>query len=234
MEVIMKDKNVAYTKEYQDHKRQFDYIFNDEYKSNEVEEKTLLDGKYLLKTHYFSDSSHKVFKYNLNTSKTEVYDINGVQVAEFRNIDHHIDFFEVVEHSNGKNYLFFSTDLYGYSVMDLSDYGTYHYIPEASFIGEETFIWTNVMYCKGNNIIAVDGCYWACPSSIEFYDFSNPEEFPLKRICTSYDMEDELNINSDVTPLRWNDDGTIVLECYEDEGTVKVEKTFDIVTRKIK
>ncbi len=230
----MENRNMAHTKEYQDHRKLFEYIFHEEYKSSEIEEIVLFDGKYILKTHYYSDCSHKVFKYNLHTSKTEMFDTCGVKVAEFKNIDHHIDFFGTVEHSNGKNYLIFTIDLYGYSIMDLSNFKTYHFIPEESFVGgEETFIWTNIMYCKVNNIIAVDGCYWACPYSIEFFDFSDPEKVPLRCIYTSYELKNELDIDSDITPIRWNDDGTIVIEYDEDEGTEKVERTFDIVSQKI-
>ncbi len=230
----MESNNVAYTKEYVEYRKQFDYIFVDKYKNDDDEVKSLSDGKHTLVTSYYNDESHEVLQYNVSTSKTRVLDSSGATVAEVRNISYSVDFFSEVEHSNGKRYLLFSIDLYGYSIMDLSNYKVYHYIPEESFKSNETFIWTDVRYCSKNNILAVEGCFWACPSSVEFYEFAKPEEFPLKRICTSYEMADELDIDSDVTPLRWNDDGRIVIECYEDKGTVKVEKIFDIVSWKIK
>ena len=227
-------KNVAYSSEYLDYRKQFDYIFVDEYKNGDSEVKQLSDGKHTLITSFYRDESRKVLHFNAYTSKTEVYDCNRNKVAEFRNIDHSVDFFSEVEHSNGKKYLLFSIDLYGYSIMDLSSYKTYHYIPEESFKDhKETFIWTDVLYCRKNNILAVDGCIWACPSSTYFYDFSTPEELPYYLIYSTYDMDGEINIDTDAIPLNWNEDGAIVLKCCVGvNGEERIEKTIDIVSRR--
>lgn len=80
--------------------------------------------------------------------------------------------------------------------------------------------------------LAVNGCYWAYPSSTYFFDFSQPTKIPLKEIYNSYDMDGEISIDNDVIPLRWNSDGTIVLKCYiDDEGDKEVEKTIDVLLR---
>ena len=51
----------------------------------------------------------------------------------------------------------------------LTIYHMNHFIPEESFTGhEETFIWTDVLYCSKNNILAVDGCFWARSEQYEF------------------------------------------------------------------
>lgn len=229
----MSEINVAYTYEYQEHKKKFEYIFNNEFMYEDSEESYLLDGKYILKTYYYYDDSHQVLENNVRASKTNVMDLRGNIITELKNIDYHVDLFTVVEHSNGKNYLIFSTELYGYSILDLSDFSTYHFIPAKSFKeNKETFIWTNVLYCAQNNILAVDGCYWACPSSTYFFDFSNPTTMPLKELFNSYDIDGEINIDTDVIPLRWNDDGTIVLKCFiDEEGKEEVEKTIDVLSR---
>lgn len=45
-------------------------------------------------------------------------------------------------------------------------------------------------------------------------------------------MDGEVNIDTDVVPLRWNSDGTIVLKCFIDEEEEKeVEKTVDVLSR---
>lgn len=229
----MSNKNIAYTNEYKKYRDEIRYVFDEKYKCYDVETKLLSDGKHTLITTYYSDDSYEISKYNIHASKTQVIDSMKNKVAEFENINHDGNIFSVVEHSNGKNYLIFSIDLYGYSIMDLSNYNVYHYIPEESFSGhKETFIWTEAYYCKENNIIAVDGCYWACPFCTEFFDFSNPEELPFKCIYSSYEMEDEISIENDVTPIHWNSDGTIVLSCCtDDEGNRQIQKTIDIVSR---
>ncbi|MEK3772798.1 hypothetical protein MKY14_30280 [Paenibacillus sp. FSL R5-0887] len=230
----MSEINVAYTNEYQEHKKKFEYIFNKKFMSKDINERLLPDGKHILKTYYYYDDSHQVSEYNVRASKTDVLDLRGNIITELKNIDYHVDFFSMVEHSNGKNYLLFSTELYGYSVLDLSDLSTHHFIPAESFKEhKETFIWTSVLYCAQNNILAVDGCYWACPSSTFFFDFSQPTKIPLKEIYNSYDMDGEVNIDTDVIPLRWNNDGTIVLKCcMDEEGVKEVEKTIDVLSRK--
>lgn len=227
-------KNVAYSLEYLEHRKQFDYIFIDKYKCNEDETKQLKYNGHFIKTSYYSDHSHEKLKFNANTSKTDIFDCNGNKVAEIRNIDYSVDLFSEIEHSNGKYYLIFSIDLYGYSLLNMSNYQIYHYIPEESFKqGKETFIWTDTFYCKKNNIIAVDGCFWACPFSTYFYDFTEPEILPYDVIYSSYDMDGEINIDTDITPLRWNEDGTIVLKCCDGkDGDIEIEKTVDIVSRK--
>jgi hypothetical protein len=229
-------KNVAYSSEYLEHRKRFDYIFSDKYKCNEDEIRQLKYNNLFLKTSYYSDHSHEKLEYNVNTSKTDIFNGNGNKVAEIRNIDYSVDLFSEIEHSNGKYYLIFSTDLYGYSLLDLSNYQIYNYVPEESLIqGNETFIWTDTLYCKKNNIIAVDGCFWACPFSTYFYDFSEPEILPYELICNSYDMDEEINIETDVTPLRWNEDGTIVIKCCDGkDGENETEKTVDIASRRIK
>lgn len=225
------NNNIAYSNEYQEYRKTFNYVFQDKYKT-EIEEVSLTDGKHILRISYFNDESCEYSQYRVSTSETEVFDSNFNKVAEFRNINHSVNFYSIVEHSNGKNYLIFSIDLYGYSVMDLENYFIYNFVPEESFKGEEeTFIWTDVYYSKKNNILAVDGCYWAYPSSTEFFDFSTPENLPYEKILSSYDMEGQLNIDTDVIPVRWNDDGSIVLECCIDsEGNNRVEKVIDIIS----
>lgn len=225
------NNNIAYSIEYQEYRKTFDYVFQERYKTKS-EEVPLTDGKHILRISYFNDESCEYSKYQVQTSETEVFDNNFNKVAEFRNINHSVNFYSVVEHSNGKNYLIFSIDLYGYSVMNLENYHVYNFVPEESFKGEvETFIWTDVCYSKKNNIIAVDGCYWACPSSAEFFDFSTPENLPYEKILSSFDMEGQLNIDTDVIPVRWNNDGSIVLKCCIDsEGKDEVEKVVDIVS----
>lgn len=227
----MNSNNVAYSNEYQEYRKTFDYVFEDRYRTK-VEEISLADGKHVIRISYFIDETYEYSQYPVHTSQTEVFDSNFNKVGEFRNINHSVNFYSIVEHSNEKKYLVFSIDLYGYSIMNLESYHVYNFVPEESFKGEaETFIWTDIYYNKKLNILAVDGCYWACPFSTEFFDFSTPEKLPYEKIFSSYDMEEELNIDTDVTPVRWNDDDSIVLRCCIDsEGNKEVEKSVDIVS----
>lgn len=220
--------NVAYTEEYKKYRDSFNFVFDDRYK-DEIEEQSLSDGIHTLRITYYSDETNSKLKFRVLASKTEVLNSQNQKMAEFQNINHGVDFYTVIKHSNGNNYLLFSIDLYGYSILDLFSYNMFHYIPEGSFIGqEETFIWTEAYYCHINNILAIDGCYWACPYATLFIDLANPEQLPYKVIYSSYEMENELNIDNDIIPLRWNQDGSIVLQCSIKDDDELIERTFDI------
>ena len=85
----------------------------------------------------------------------------------------------IIDHADGQQYFVFDEDLYGYSVLKLSDLTCIHYIPEESYGKypdefEETFIWCDCFYNPENNMLAVDGCYWACPNNIIVLDFADP------------------------------------------------------------
>ena len=85
---------------------------------------------------------------------------------------------QIIKHTNGKSYLIFTEDLYGYSVLELETLKSIHYLPECSYReGEdfdETFIWIEMFYNSYNNMLAVSGCIWAAPYSVVLVDFSDP------------------------------------------------------------
>lgn len=42
--------------------------------------------------------------------------------------------------------------------------------------------WAEIIYFQQKNLIVVDGCYWACPYELVFYDFSSPMSVPYKEL----------------------------------------------------
>ncbi len=110
----------------------------------------------------------------------------------------------MIKHSNGKTYLIFTEDLYGYSVLELETLKSVHYLPKESYLeGEEfkeTFIWTDMHYNKANNFLAVGGCFWAEPSSVIYFDFSNPLDIVednkwvniRNKVAPDYEQYDEI------------------------------------------
>jgi hypothetical protein len=92
-------------------------------------------------------------------------------------------------------------DYQGYSVVNLTK-GTYQvYFPEEGYKGFG-FCWTAVFPSPDKLMLAVDGCIWAYPYEIVFYDFSEPDNLPYK----------ELGRVSDITDSEgWLDNETFVL-----------------------
>ncbi|AFM41478.1 hypothetical protein Desaci_2536 [Desulfosporosinus acidiphilus SJ4] len=220
-------KNVAYTEEYKKYRDTFNFVFDNKYKEQVIEQ-PLSDGKHSARITFYKDETCSISKYRVLASKTEILNSQSQIVAKFENVNQSI-FFYAFEHSNGKTYLLFKIDLYGYSIMNLSNYEVYHFVPDVSFLGqEETFIWTGAFYFNKNNILVVDGCYWACPYATLFINLTNPEQLPYKVIYSSYEMENELNIDNDIIPLRWNEDGSIVLQCSIKDDDELIERAFDV------
>ena len=148
------DINVAYTQEYQALRASYDWLFE----TNETVEDTIVlgDGKYLADV--FSYRSCRTVngseRYYLGT-RIQIRDKNGREITHFKMIEEDLVFLELVEHQNGKEYLIFRKDLYGYSVMDIAAGNTVDFIPKKSFIPpggtsreEETFIACYAKYCK--------------------------------------------------------------------------------------
>lgn len=143
---------------------------------------------------------------------------------------------KIIHHSNGNNYFIFVEDLYGYSVLDLTTLESIHYIPEESHKEnydecEETFIWCECYYNSYNDLLAIDGCYWACPYTIIVVDFTNP----MKIIESKHWLDIYYEINglqlgiSDIESVKWDNNQLI---CKSDELNNKsfnINKTFGVV-----
>ena len=54
-------------------------------------------------------------------------------------------------------------------------------LSEAS-LKDEDFYLLKIYASPDVNILAVEGCYWGCPTDIIFYDFSDPSIIPLLEI----------------------------------------------------
>ncbi len=118
-----------------------------------------------------------------------------------------------VQHGNGCEYLLCGEDYQGYTVINLTTGHTASYFPEQGHQGFG-FCWADVHPSPDGDILAVDGCYWAAPYEVVFYDFRNPDELPLAEIE---------RIDSLDTCDGWNPDGSFTLvreiEVRKSDGT---------------
>lgn len=106
---------------------------------------------------------------------------DGHKILEWKNTDGRSRVADIIHHADGHEYFIFDEDLYGYSVLDLGSMKSMHYIPAESYAEpaqemQETFIWCDCFYDPETDLLAVDGCYWACPENVIVLDFSNPME----------------------------------------------------------
>lgn len=164
--------NVYDTPEYQSFRREFDEFFCADCRDPSAGEARELAGGYSLRTeHYRSKSSQ------FTLSRHRLLDHRGETVYTWDNIDNDGEFASLIPHANGRHYLVFREDLYGYSVLEVETGRGVHYFPDRSWEkGWETFIWTGVRYDPRTSLLAVSGCYWACPNGTLLLDFSDPLE----------------------------------------------------------
>ena len=103
-----------------------------------------------------------------------LFDASKTQIKSWRCIDDRAEFFSLIRHADGKFYLVFRQDLYGYSVLDLASAQIMRFVPDAWLDGKESFIWDGVHYLRGWDALAVDGCYWAAPNGVHLVSFAEP------------------------------------------------------------
>lgn len=82
---------------------------------------------------------------------------------------------------DGREWLLCGEDYQGYSVIDLDAAATAVVFEDAGLHGHG-FCWVEVRPSADGEVLAVHGCYWACPCDLVFFDFSDPSVLPLPEI----------------------------------------------------
>lgn len=169
----------------------------------------------------FQAFSGEIGRFRLHMSENTLFDKDGKVLFLWRNTDDEGEFASLIHHTNGKHYLVFRFHLYGYGVLELESEQDIRYLPLQSFPTErenfeETFIWTAVNYDSQSNLLAVFGCYWACPFSTMILDFSNPLiEQPTERWLDVRSIIDpDYEIYDDIDFAGW-ENGVL---CLKGEG----------------
>ena len=171
----MSTENIAHEKRYRDWRAQHDAMFAPENRSPQQDEQfPLTDGYSIRSKAYIYDGD-----LHLCGSESELLDNKGKVRYAWRNLDTDGEFCSLFRHRNGKHYLIFRTELYGYSVLEVESGQEMHYVPacvhpEEGQKAEEVFIWTGADYDPHTDLLAVIGCIWACPYSTIVLDFSCP------------------------------------------------------------
>ena len=115
------------------------------------------------------------------------------------------------------DYIFYSEDLYGYSVYEIETKKVFNYFPLATFTqGIETFIGTDIHYNKNNNMFAVEGCYWACPCDVFLIKANSPMEMFNELLNIHKIIDPEYDKYDDIEFVEWeNNNIKLKLDCKE-------------------
>ena len=150
---------------------------------------------------HVQDYSGSVNGWNLHGSECRLVRGNEA-IARWRSINSDGAFFKLLEHSNGRNYCIFRQDLYGYSVLDIESGKKMQFLPE-EYLHSETFIWTDIAYNPITNVLAVSGCYWACPFNVHLFTFDNPMSAQPKFVDLIECFDGGYDIYDDVDFEKW-------------------------------
>ncbi len=216
MDYKMDMRNAAYTYEYLKYRKEKEVeLFNVHSIHDDTIKKDLGDGYY-----YFEEEFNNIKgNAHISASKVKVF-FDNKQIYEFKCLYENLLFCQLIKHSNGKKYLMFNRELYGYSVLELDTMKEFHYYPKENMKeGRETFIWTDVFYNPNNNFMAGFGCYWGSPYFYILIDFSDPfKVVPYLETCSISNENDPEDPNG---------------ECWVGNDFVFLEqKTKNIITIK--
>lgn len=103
-----------------------------------------------------------------------LFDTHKTQIKSWRSIDDRAEFFSLIRHANGKFYLVFRQDLYGYSVLELDRGRIMRFVPDAWTLGKESFILSGARYLRDWDALAVSGCYWGASNGVHLVSFAEP------------------------------------------------------------
>ncbi len=166
-------RNIVNDEKYIKYRAEIDQYFGEQYaRPTETENIPSASGALTLSLYYYR---FREGYQDWSCSRGVVKCKNGKTVEIKRNYSH-FPFCWIDE-----DYLLCGEDYQGYSIVDLSSGEVKHFVPEDYYEGAG-FCWVKFYYLKGNDIIAVGGCYWGGPAEIVFYDFSQPMELPYKEI----------------------------------------------------
>lgn len=168
----------------------------------------------------------------IHGSDCTLSDQTGRVLYRWRSLNNDGDFHRVIRHADGREYFLFRRDLYGYSVLDLALGEASHYLPYISFPDrkqdfEETFIWTDVHYDPHGNVLAVSGCFWACPASVMLLDFSRPLSVNGSWVILHDVIADGYDIYDDIEFVSWEADGSLTVICYNVSTAAKETLILD-------
>jgi hypothetical protein len=106
----------------------------------------------------------------------------------------------VENHPNGHPFLVCGEDYQGQTVIELDTGRRVDYLPQGAKRGVG-FCWVEIHPSPKGDMLAVEGCYWACPYEVVIHDFSDPLDPPWPELsrddCKSFG--------------GWNEDGTCLV-----------------------
>lgn len=174
-------------------------FYNDK---NETSRREITSGKYklLIRNYKTKDGCW-------NYSRGTVFKISdNAEIADVKRNYSSFDYLFIENHPNGHDYLVCGEDYQGQTVIELDTKKRKDLLPEEAKQGVG-FCWVDYRFDIPTQILVVDGCIWACPYELRFYDFADPMS-GWPELENSRFVDDDDQKRPELSP-----DGTIT--CYQ-------------------
>jgi hypothetical protein len=102
----------------------------------------------------------------------------------------------VEDHPNGHDYLVCGADYQGQTVLELDTGKRVDYLPKGAEKGVG-WCWAHITASIEKTALGVEGCFWACPSDVRFFDFSQPMKLPFLVLTELHDTWDISALDKD-------------------------------------
>ncbi|MDE7107668.1 MAG: hypothetical protein K2O39_05030 [Clostridiales bacterium] len=100
----------------------------------------------------------------------------------------------------GTQYLIFRKSLYGYTLLNLTDFTEQNYFPSRVLEGDEAFIICEAKILK--NLLALGGCLWGGPYECRVLNLDTLEIANISELCGIPDIAGEINVSADALILQ--------------------------------
>ncbi len=121
-------------------------------------------------------------------SRGEVYDGEKL-VGDVKRNYSHFPFSWAEAHENGHDYLVCGEDYQGQTTIELDTGARADSGATPDTMKGFGFCWSSMHPSPDKRVLAVDGCYWACPYEVVLFDFREPMKLPYPELERWEDME---------------------------------------------
>lgn len=172
-----------------------------------------------------------------NYSRGRVY-AGEKLIADVKRNYSHFPFAWAEAHPNGHDYLLCGEDYQGQTVVELDTGARVDLQPDEHMDKGFGFCWVDIHPSPDRKVVAVDGCYWACPYEVVLFDFSEPLKLPYRELerwdeAESFDQwetEGKLLLSRTVEVRK--SDGKVLYD-LPDEEMDAAEAAGDVEERKL-
>lgn len=132
-------------------------------------------------------------------------------------------------HPNGHDYLVCGENYQGQTVIELDTGERRDFLPDTAAKGRG-FCWSRYKFEPVTKMLVVDGCYWAAPYEMRFYDFTDPMEKGWPELPLPHCIDADYADNSPNPILH--EDGSVTCTASRDvSGEDEEEDRYEVFER---